>query len=554
MFTLFVCGSASAFKLPDTGQATCYDQAGNVISCPAPGEPLAQDGSYNINPLSYTDNDNGTVTDNNTGLIWQQEDDGLTYNWFEASGTYDTTYNPTSQDVCGSLTLGGHSDWRLPSKKELMSIVNYMIPWPGPTIDSIFINTKSSDYWSSTTFAGYPNGAWGVNYGYGSFDDDPESNDFYVRCVRAGQLNFDNFTDDHDGTLTDNSTGLVWQQGEPGPMMWEVALSYCDGLSLGGHTDWRLPNIKELESITDSTRENPAIDTAYFPNAQSPYYWSSTTYAYYPHYAWGVLFLDGYVGFENKDDDFHVFYVRCVRGGQSEAFGNLTVDPTSYDFGSVTIGSSSAPQTFTISNTGTADLHISDIALSDTTNYSLDVNGGINPCGSTTPTITSDGSCTVTVTFSPFSKGIKDANLTINSDDPDTPTVNESLNGTGIPLVECNLVADWPVVVQGGTLGFQGIATNNTNEVQLFKYATRISLPNGNKYPYAAYLVGPVEVTLNPHQSKSKHLSQYIPHHAPLGTYTYHGYVGNYGVGIYDECTFTFTVNQQGQGCNLCHQ
>ena len=48
--------------------------------------------------------------------------------------------------------------------------------------------------------------------------------------------------------------------------------------------------------------------------------------------------------------------------------------------------------------------------------------------------------------------------------------------------------------------------------------------------------------------------SQYFPHYAPLGTYTYHDYVGNYGVGIYDECTFNFTVNSQGQGYNLCHQ
>ena len=121
MFTLFVCSNAGAFKLPDTGQTTCYDQVGNVISCPAPGEPLAQDGSYNINPLSYADNANGTVTDNNTGLMWQQEDDGNNYNWYVASGTYNATYNPTSQDVCGALNLGDHSDWRLPAKKELLT-------------------------------------------------------------------------------------------------------------------------------------------------------------------------------------------------------------------------------------------------------------------------------------------------------------------------------------------------------------------------------------------------------------------------------------------------
>ena len=171
--SLWICGIAlallcfcfdapsGAFKLPDTGQTTCYDQGGNVISCPAPGQPLAQDGSYNINPLSYTDNGNGTVTDNNTGLIWQQEDDGNIYNWYVASGTYDTTYNPTSQDVCGSLNLGDHSDWRLPAKKELMTIVAYGIPYPGPAIDTTYFpNTKLAVYWSSSSRASYPNGAW----------------------------------------------------------------------------------------------------------------------------------------------------------------------------------------------------------------------------------------------------------------------------------------------------------------------------------------------------------------------------------------------------------
>ena len=128
---LFFISDASAFKLPDTGQTTCYDTAGNVISCASTG----QDGAYNINPMSYTDNGNGTVTDNNTGLMWQKQDDGNRYNWYQASGTYNAAYNPTSQDVCGSLTLGSHSDWRLPTKKELMSIVNYGIPPPGPMIN-----------------------------------------------------------------------------------------------------------------------------------------------------------------------------------------------------------------------------------------------------------------------------------------------------------------------------------------------------------------------------------------------------------------------------------
>ncbi|RJQ17531.1 MAG: DUF1566 domain-containing protein [Nitrospiraceae bacterium] len=128
------------------------------------------------------------------------------------------------------------------------------------------------------------------------------------------------FTDNGNGTVTDIKTGLVWQQGEPGYKTWGSALSYCEGLDLGNKTDWRLPNIKELESITDDTRYNPAIDTNYFPNAHAYYYWSSTTVANSPYYAWNVYFVDGCVNYYYKD---YNFYVRCVRGGQSGSFGNL---------------------------------------------------------------------------------------------------------------------------------------------------------------------------------------------------------------------------------------
>jgi hypothetical protein len=222
---------------------------------------------------------------------------------------------------------------------------------------------------------------------------------------------------------------------------------------------------------------------------------------------------------------------------------DISVSPPSHDFGSVNVGSSSAAQTFIISNTGTADLHISSMILSDTTNYSLNVNGGSSPCASTTPTITPNSSCTVTVTFSPSSTGTKNANLTINSDDPDTPTLNVPLSGVGIPIVECNLVPDATSVHRGGALGIQMSAANNTVQSQTFLFATFVTTPGGNRYPASGWLFGPISVTLNGYGSRSGHKSHDIPSGAPLGTYTYHGYVGNYGVGIYDECQFNFTVN-----------
>ena len=120
-----------------------------------------------------------------------------------------------------------------------------------------------------------------------------------------------NFTDNGNGTVTDNNTGLMWQkEDDNATRTWEQALTYCEGLSLAGHNDWRLPNIKELESLTDDTKYNPSIDTTYFPNTNASYYWSSTTYAYSTSYAWNVYFGNGVV---SNDVKSYGYYVRCAR-------------------------------------------------------------------------------------------------------------------------------------------------------------------------------------------------------------------------------------------------
>jgi hypothetical protein len=110
---------------------------------------------------------------------------------------------------------------------------------------------------------------------------------------------------------------------------------------------------------------------------------------------------------------------------------DISVDPLAIDFNSVVVGESSSAETITISNTGTADLNISDMILSDTTNFSLDVNGGSNPAGSAALVIPAGEHRTVTITFNPTSTGNKPATLSIGSDDPEEATVDVDLNGTG---------------------------------------------------------------------------------------------------------------------------
>ena len=123
----------------------------------------------------------------------------------------------------------------------------------------------------------------------------------FVLC----QAGFAELIDNGDGTVTDTKTGLMWQKVEAGIKTWEAALSYTKALKLAGHSDWRLPNRNELESIVDYRSE--------FPDAMSSQYWSSTSNETNSDYAWTVAFLDGGIYSNNKDSSLNV---RAVRGEQ----------------------------------------------------------------------------------------------------------------------------------------------------------------------------------------------------------------------------------------------
>jgi len=178
----FLAGSiqfdpAQAYRLPDTGQTRCYDDAGNLIDpCPDPGERFCgQDGNYIGPQPAFKDNNDGTVTDLNTDLIWQQGDahNNSARTWQQAV------------DYCGDLDLDEKTDWRLPSRLELMSIVNYGRYNPSMDIN-FFPDCRSSYYWSGSTYAGIPDDAWSVGFDVGGVGAGSKGNGHYVRCVRAG--------------------------------------------------------------------------------------------------------------------------------------------------------------------------------------------------------------------------------------------------------------------------------------------------------------------------------------------------------------------------------
>jgi hypothetical protein len=147
----------------------------------------------------------------------------------------------------------------------------------------------------------------------------PGQDGFY----RAGCPGEGRFIDHGNGTVTDSCTGLTWQQhaadlngdgasGDQGN--WGEALEYCEGLVLGGHSDWRLPNIRELQSIVDYGEGRPAIAPVFTAAGTMEYsgYWSSTSGYNNPGSAWLAYFYGGEVGREHKDT---TAYVRAVRGG-----------------------------------------------------------------------------------------------------------------------------------------------------------------------------------------------------------------------------------------------
>ncbi len=169
------CGNVTPNPLPDTGQTQKYTTT------------FGEDADYTINPPSYTNNGDGTVTDNVTGLMWQKARVSQTYNWYRAAGVYDGSYNRTTQNVCQEQTTGNHHDWRLPTKKELAGIVDYSRYYPNPSINPVFTG-YASFYWSSTAYAASSSTAWVVYFDSGFVSIGSKSQDYiYVRCVRGGQ-------------------------------------------------------------------------------------------------------------------------------------------------------------------------------------------------------------------------------------------------------------------------------------------------------------------------------------------------------------------------------
>lgn len=264
----------------------------------------------------FRDNGDGTVMDLAGGLMWQKLDGGPMT--LEAA-----------QEYARKLDLAGHSDWRLPLPMELFCIMDHRLH--GPAMNTRWFPASEARYWwTEISRPDSPNKYWQVNTGggigahakseaIGAGGESP----VHTRCVRGPSPWKDGpkLMKNADGTVADQTTGLIWHSSVSSESMtWEAAERYCRNLQHAGQTDWRLPTVRELRSVSDDRMAQPSLNPEFFSKAGSVSCWSSTTQRNRPERAWFVDFTSGLVTYRDKTENMRVLVVR----GTSP----LTAEPT----------------------------------------------------------------------------------------------------------------------------------------------------------------------------------------------------------------------------------
>jgi hypothetical protein len=233
---------------------------------------------------------------------------------------------------------GFGSGWRLPMRRELLSIVNNGTA--NPTIATGLFTaapgTLSANYWSSDTDAALPTAAWAVAFTTGTSSPADKatgatSGGLTARLVHGPVTPAAQLTINGDGTATDSTTGLTWDRcsygqsnatcdGTPTNFTWPLALTIAvtaNGANYKGHNDWRLPSKNELESLIDIGKTvEPLVDTVIFPNTPAhSIYWTSTPYAGVGGSVWYMFFDHPLISFGTSSS---LYSVRLVRGGAGQ--------------------------------------------------------------------------------------------------------------------------------------------------------------------------------------------------------------------------------------------
>lgn len=250
-------------------------------------------GSGLPHPASYDTSHAGVVIDNVTGLFWQREVVQTQVTWALA------------QKYCEALSLGGFDDWRLPSRIELVSLID--LSRVGPAIDTnAFPGTPSGEFYSASSDNPLaPNNVLFVNFAQGYSEWTGQNYDMNARCVRSEPyLSANGMAPDRyrvgPSTVVDIATQLMWERLLPSEpkdwMTFEETAARCQALTLGGHADWRAPNLKELLSLVDEHQRTPAVDhQAFVVTPQVWRYWSGSYLPGKPvaNPYWAVRLTDG---------------------------------------------------------------------------------------------------------------------------------------------------------------------------------------------------------------------------------------------------------------------
>ena len=324
-----------------TGQLSCYSEAGEEISCRGSG----QDGEFRRGlswPVPRFRTDGETVEDQLTGLTWTGNANPAEFpmTWQEA---IEFIRNLNREGAFGC------NDWRLPNRRELRSLVSYQTRRPALPAEHPFQNIFFDWYWSSTSAAINPAYAWYVHmdgarmfYGrkdqyylvwpvrgasrvlpvtgqkqcYGPDGDIRECVDPVQDGPAAGGVSWpaERFLQ-RDRSVLDRLTGLEWLRKaslSAEPLSWQEALILAGDLNnsdMGG--GWRLPNINELESLVDCSSFSPALTEGHPFTEVREVYWSSTTSFFEPDWAWALYLSKGALGVGvKKDRNFNAWPVR----------------------------------------------------------------------------------------------------------------------------------------------------------------------------------------------------------------------------------------------------
>lgn len=290
----------------------------------AAGQPIAiVDGLPESTPIC--------VRDNVSGLLWEVKTPENASRNFTRSGAFN--YASTTNSGGG---LCGFSDWRVPDRRELFSIVDNSSRF-GAFDERFFPNTTPTTvaaatmYWTNEVYHANPTYGWTITFLTGASTEQLASSLQKVRLVRGERFPVGDFRDNGDGTVTDLTNGLTWDKCSWG-QAWDSGANSCSAVadatsanwpdaltaavtaneaSHRGRRDWRLPNRVELESLLRLNANLPAIDAGVFPNTAAVGYWSSTPYAISLD-AWRVAFDYGRVSNAQMTLGNRI---RLVRGG-----------------------------------------------------------------------------------------------------------------------------------------------------------------------------------------------------------------------------------------------